>query len=142
MFAALHRLRPAHNSGKAIHRRRRRSIQLSRTCEQRYDTAMSLLVVHVHVHVKPGSVDAFKAATVANAEASRREPGIARFDVVQQTDDPTRFVLVEVYRTATAPAAHKQTAHYATWRDTVAPMMASPRTSVKLANVFPADEAW
>ena len=103
---------------------------------------MSLLVVHVHVHVKPGCIEAFIAATLANAQASVGEPGVARFDIVQQTDDPTRFVLVEVYRTPAAPAAHKETAHYATWRDTVAPMMASPRTSVKFANVFPDDPAW
>jgi quinol monooxygenase YgiN len=98
-----------------------------------------MLVVHVHVHVRPESVDSFKAATLANARASIREPGVARFDVMQQADDPTRFVLVEAYRTSDAPAAHKDTAHYATWRDTVAPMMAAPRTSVKFANVFPAD---
>jgi autoinducer 2-degrading protein len=98
-----------------------------------------MLVVHVHVQVKPESVEAFKTATLANAQASRREPGIARFDVMQQADDLTRFVLVEAYRDAHAPAAHKETAHYATWRDTVAPMMAAPRTSVKFANVFPAD---
>jgi (4S)-4-hydroxy-5-phosphonooxypentane-2,3-dione isomerase len=103
---------------------------------------MSLLVVHVHVHVKPECVEAFKTATLANAQASVREPGIARFDIVQQTDDPTRFVLVEVYRTPAAPAAHKETAHYAAWRDTVASMMASPRTSTKFANVFPDDGAW
>lgn len=103
---------------------------------------MSLLVVHVHVHVKPEHLEAFQAATVANARSSLQEPGIARFDVVQQSDDPTRFVLVEVYRSAAAPAAHKETAHYAAWRDAVAPMMASPRTSVKFANVFPADADW
>lgn len=102
----------------------------------------SLLVVHVHVQVKPECVAAFQAATLANARASVQEPGIARFDVVQQVDDPTRFVLVEVYRTADAPAKHKETAHYVTWRDTVAPMMAAPRTSVKFGNVFPADAAW
>lgn len=101
-----------------------------------------MLIVHVHVHVKPECVDAFKAATVENAAASVREPGIARFDMLQQGDDPTRFVLVEVYRTADAPAAHKETAHYATWRDAVAPMMAEPRTSVKFANAFPADPSW
>jgi (4S)-4-hydroxy-5-phosphonooxypentane-2,3-dione isomerase len=101
-----------------------------------------MLIVHVHVHVKSDHVDAFKAATLANASASIREPGIARFDVGQQTDDPTRFVLVEVYRNASAPAAHKETAHYALWRDTVAPMMASPRTSVKFGNVFPEDAGW
>lgn len=103
---------------------------------------MPLLVVHVHVHVKPEHLAAFKAATFANARASVQEPGIARFDVVQQADDPTRFVLVEAYRDAGAPAAHKETPHYATWRDTVAPMMASPRSSVKYGNVFPADSDW
>ncbi|PAW86201.1 MAG: antibiotic biosynthesis monooxygenase [Pedosphaera sp. Tous-C6FEB] len=101
-----------------------------------------MLVVHVHVQVKPECVEAFKAATIANARASVLEPGIARFDVVQQVDDPTRFVLVEAYRTADAPALHKETAHYATWRDTVAPMMAVPRTSVKYGNVFPEDAGW
>src|SRR5688572_24396035 len=98
-----------------------------------------MLVVHVHVQVKPESVEAFRAATVANAEASVKESGIARFDVVQQLEDTTRFVLVEVYRNEQAPAQHKETAHYAKWRDTVAPMMAQPRSSVKFLNVFPAD---
>ena len=101
-----------------------------------------MLVVHVHVRVKAECIDAFKNASLANAQASVREPGIARFDVVQQNDDPTRFVLVEAYRDAAAPAAHKETAHYALWRDTVAPMMAEPRTSVKFGNVFPADAGW
>lgn len=101
-----------------------------------------MLVVHVHVHVRPDCVEAFKTATLANAAASLREPGIARFDVMQQADDPTRFVLVEAYRTPAAPAAHKDTAHYATWRDTVAPMMAEPRASQKFANLFPADDCW
>lgn len=101
-----------------------------------------MLVVHVHVHVKPGDVEAFKAATLANARQSVCEPGIARFDVTQQTDDPTRFVFVEVYRTAAAPAAHKETAHYLKWRDAVAPMMAEPRTSVKFTTVFPDDAGW
>ena len=98
-----------------------------------------MIIVHVHVHVKPECVEAFKAATLENARQSVREPGIARFDVVQQADDPTRFVLVEVYRTPDAPAAHKETKHYQVWRDAVAPMMAEPRTSVKFANVFPED---
>lgn len=101
-----------------------------------------MLVVHVHVHVREGSVQAFQEATVANAKASVQEPGIARFDVIQQQDDPTRFVLVEVYRTPDAPAAHKQTKHYEVWRDTVADMMATPRTSVRYANVFPDDGGW
>lgn len=101
-----------------------------------------MLVVHVHVQVQPEHVAAFLEATLANARASVLEPGIARFDVVQQADDPTRFVLVEVYRDAEAPARHKETPHYAAWRDTVAPMMASPRTSVKYANRFPDDAGW
>ena len=95
-----------------------------------------MLVIHVYVHVKPDCVEAFRGATIENAQASVQEPGIARFDVIQQQDDPTRFVLVEVYRNADAPAAHKETAHYAKWRDTVAPMMAEPRTSVKFSEVF------
>ena len=101
-----------------------------------------MLVVHVFVHVKPEYVEAFTAATIENARDSVREPGIARFDVIQQQDDPTRFVLVEVYRTPDDPARHKETAHYARWRDSVAEMMAEPRTSVKYANVFPDDPGW
>ena len=101
-----------------------------------------MLVVHVAVHIKPGCVDAFKAASLENARQSVREPGIARFDVGQQQDDPTRFVLVEAYRTAAAPAAHKETLHYQRWRDAVAPMMAEPRTSVKFASLFPAEDGW
>ena len=101
-----------------------------------------MLVVHVHVHVKPECVETFRQATVANARESIKEPGIARFDCVQQQDDPTRFVLVEVYRTAAAPAAHKDTKHYQTWKDAVAPMMAEPRTSVKFGNLFPEDANW
>lgn len=95
-----------------------------------------MLIVHVHVRVKPECVEAFRRATVENASYSVKEPGIARFDVCQQQDDPTRFVLIEVYRTADAPAKHKETAHYAKWRDAVADMMAEPRTSVKYGEVF------
>ncbi len=95
-----------------------------------------MLIVHVHVHVKPDCVEAFKQATLDNARHSVKEPGIARFDVIQQQDDPTRFVLVEVYRTADAPAAHKKTAHYAKWRDTVALMSTEGRTSMKYSEVF------
>jgi autoinducer 2-degrading protein len=101
-----------------------------------------MLIVHVHVHVKPEFVEAFRQATLENARESVKEPGVARFDVIQQTDDPARFILVEVYRTAEAPAQHKETAHYQRWRDTVAEMMAEPRTSVKYVNVFPPDEGW
>jgi quinol monooxygenase YgiN len=92
--------------------------------------------------VKPEFVEQFKAATLENARNSIQEPGIAGFDIVQQQDDPTRFVLVEAYRTADAPAAHKETPHYAKWRDAVAPMMAEPRSSVKFANLFPDDASW
>jgi quinol monooxygenase YgiN len=98
-----------------------------------------MLIVHVHAHVKPEFIEAFKQATVENARNSIREPGIARFDVIQQADDPSRFILVEVYRTTEAPAQHKDTAHYIAWRDAVAPMMAEARSSVKLVNVFPPD---
>jgi len=101
-----------------------------------------MLAVHVHVHVKAERLEEFREATLANARASVAEPGIARFDVVQQTSDPTRFVLVEVYRTPEASAAHKATAHYAAWRDAVAPMMAEPRSSVQYRNLFPGDEGW
>ena len=102
----------------------------------------SLIVVHVHAHVKPDAVEAFRAASIENARASLREPGVARFDVVQSTEDPTRFVLVEVYRTADAPAAHKATTHYARWRDAVADLMAEPRTSARYVNVAPEDSGW
>ncbi len=101
-----------------------------------------MLVVHVHVHVKPEHVEAFRRATLDNARHSVQEPGIARFDVVQQADDPTRFVLVEAYRSIDATVAHKATAHYARWREAVAEMMAAPRTAVKFENVFPPDEDW
>ncbi len=103
---------------------------------------MPLLVVHVHVRVKPECIGDFKAATIENARASLQEPGIARFDVVQQDDDPSRFVLVEAYRDPDAPAAHKETAHYRKWRDTVEGMMAEPRRSVRYVNLHPDDGAW
>ncbi|OHE19314.1 MAG: antibiotic biosynthesis monooxygenase [Syntrophobacterales bacterium GWF2_56_9] len=101
-----------------------------------------MLIVHVHVHVKPECVEVFKQVSLENARNSVQEPGIARFDVCQQAADPTRFILVEVYRTPDAPAKHKETAHYAAWRDAVASMIAEPRTSVKCANVFPPDAGW
>lgn len=99
-------------------------------------------VIHVHVHVRPDAIEAFRAAAIINARASVQEPGIARFDVIQRQDDPTRFVLVEVYRTTEAMAAHKATAHYTLWRDTVAEMMAEPRTAVKYDNAYPDDAGW
>ena len=99
-------------------------------------------IVHVHARVKPEFIEAFRQATIDNARHSVQEPGIARFDVLQDNSDPSRFVLVEVYRDAGAPAAHKQTAHYQKWRDTVEPMMAEPRSSVRYSNVFPPEEGW
>jgi quinol monooxygenase YgiN len=101
-----------------------------------------MLIVHVHARVKPESVADFRQATIENARSSVQEPGIARFDVVQQQDDATRFVLIEIYRTPEAQAAHRETAHYAKWRDAVAPMMAEPRQSVKYNAVFPDPEGW
>ncbi|MHC4130969.1 MAG: putative quinol monooxygenase [Planctomycetota bacterium] len=101
-----------------------------------------MLVVHVHVHVKEDCVEAFKEASVENAKESKNEPGVARFDVIQQNDDASRFVLVEVYRTPEDPARHKETAHYQKWRDMVEEMMAEPRRSVKYSNIFPEEEGW
>ncbi len=99
-------------------------------------------ILMVHVKVKAESVEAFKQVTIENARNSVREPGIARFDVMQQTDDPTRFVLVEVYRTPDAPARHKETAHYQAWREKAEPMLPEPRTRALYTNVFPPDEGW
>ncbi len=101
-----------------------------------------MLIVHVFVRVKAEFIDDFIAATLENARNSMMEPGVARFDVVQQQDDPSKFVLVEVYRTSEDSVRHKETAHYIKWRDTVADMMASPRTGVKYNNLFPNDEGW
>ncbi len=101
-----------------------------------------MYIVHVFVDVKPDNIEQFKQATIENAQNSIKEPGIARFDVIQQIDDPTKFVLVEVYRTQDDPAKHKETAHYKKWREAVAPMMAKERYSVKYINIFPADEDW
>jgi quinol monooxygenase YgiN len=101
-----------------------------------------MLIVQVHVQVKPESIEAFRRATVENAQQSGKEAGIARFDVLQDSSEPSRFLLVEVYRNSEAPALHKETPHYKTWRDAVADMMAEPRTSVKYNNIFPSDEGW
>src|SRR6187549_1451509 len=101
-----------------------------------------MLIVHVFVHVHPHRVDGFIAATLENARNSVQEPGVIRFDVVQQEDDPTRFLLIEIYRTPADPARHKETAHYATWRDTVEAWMAEPRRSVKYRALFPEAAAW
>jgi autoinducer 2-degrading protein len=104
--------------------------------------AGSLLIVHVDVAVLPDQVDAFLAATQHNATASRQEPGVVRFDVIVDRSDPGHVVLVEIYRDEAAAAAHKETAHYATWRDTVAPMMARPRAATKYINDSPGDDGW
>jgi quinol monooxygenase YgiN len=99
-------------------------------------------IVHVHVHVKPEHLEEFKLATIENARNSVKEPGIARFDVIQQADDPTRFILVEVYRTKEATVAHKETAHYHAWAGIAIPMMVEDRTRVAYENVFPPDQSW
>jgi autoinducer 2-degrading protein len=101
-----------------------------------------MYIVLVHTHVKTEFVDAFRTASMENARNSIQEPGIARFDVIQEIEDPTRFVLVEVYRAPADNAKHKETVHYARWRDTVAKMMAEPRLGVKYINVFPGEEGW
>jgi autoinducer 2-degrading protein len=95
-----------------------------------------MVIIHVHIHIKAENVEAFKQATLENARDSVKEPGCARFEVMQQVDDPTRFVLVEAYRTPEAQAAHRETAHYPKWRDTAQAMMAEPRTSVKYNEVI------
>ncbi len=101
-----------------------------------------MLIVLVNVHVKPGMADAFKNATLENAAQSIKEPGIRRFDVIQQNDDPQRFVLIEIYTDPEAPARHKETAHYKLWRDRVEGMMFEPRRSFKYTNLFPDDQNW
>jgi quinol monooxygenase YgiN len=101
-----------------------------------------MFIVHVFVHVKSHQVEAFKSATIENASNSIQEPGVARFDIIQQMDDSTRFVLVEVYRTPDDSGRHKETAHYQIWRDTVADMMAEPRASIKYTNIFPDKQGW
>ncbi len=101
-----------------------------------------MFIVHVFVHVKKDQIEAFKQATLENAQNSLQEPGVARFDVLQENDDPTKFVLMEGYRTQKDPAKHKETRHYQVWRDTVADMMAEPRSSIKYTNIFPDEEGW
>mmetsp|Transcript_2311 Transcript_2311/g.3101 ORF Transcript_2311/g.3101 Transcript_2311/m.3101 type:complete len:164 (+) Transcript_2311:89-580(+) len=104
-------------------------------------TKADLLCVHVFVTVKPGTEDQFKEASLANARESSKEEGVSRFDVIQQIDDPCKFVLVEVYNSDGAPAAHKETNHYKAWRETVADMMAVPRSAIKYNNLFPSTSA-
>lgn len=101
-----------------------------------------MIIVHVFVHVKPDAVTEFTAATIENARNSLAEAGVVRFDLIQQDDDVNRFLIIEIYRTAADPGSHKETAHYATWRDTVAPMMAEPRRSIKYHALFPEAQNW
>jgi len=101
-----------------------------------------MFIVHVQVHVKPEYIDKFIEASQDNAQNSIKEAGVARYDVIQSLDDPSKFVLVEVYMTPDDAALHKQTGHYARWRDTVAEMMAEPRTGIKYANRFPGEDGW
>ena len=101
-----------------------------------------MVIVHVYARVKPEYLEEFRAASLENARESLEEPGVARFDLVQEVDDPTRFALLEVYRTEADPAKHKETAHYAKWRDTVESMLAEPRSRTKYHNVAPDDPGW
>jgi (4S)-4-hydroxy-5-phosphonooxypentane-2,3-dione isomerase len=105
-------------------------------------TGGEMYIVHVQINVKPDFIDAFRVASLENAQNSIKEPGIVRFDLLQEVEDPTRFVLVEVYRTEKDAGLHKETAHYGLWRDTVAEMMAEPRRGTKYMNHFPDDAAW
>jgi autoinducer 2-degrading protein len=98
--------------------------------------------MHMFIHVKPEKIEEFKALTLVNAENSRKEPGVARFDVIQQADDPARFVLVEVYRTPEEAGKHKETAHYNHWREAAEPLMAEPRTRIIYRNVSPEEAGW
>lgn len=101
-----------------------------------------MLILVVHLHVKPEHLDAFREATAENARQSRKEPGIARFDFLQQSDDPARFALIEVYRNADAPAQHRETAHYKQWLAKVPDMLVEPRTRTFYSNVSPSDAEW
>ena len=101
-----------------------------------------MYIVHVFVKVKPDFVELFKGATLANAKASLQEPGIARFEVLQEQGDLTSFVLIEVYRTKEDPARHKETQHYNQWRDTVENMIAAPRIRIVYNNIFPDEKGW
>jgi len=101
-----------------------------------------MIIVHVFIHVKPESIEEFKKASIKNAASSILEPGVRRFDVLQQNDEPGRFVLVESYHSETATMEHKETRHYKQWKDAVEAMMAEPRYSIRYTNVFPEDAYW
>lgn len=95
-----------------------------------------MIVTLVHIKVRPGAEEAFLTATLENARASNREPGIARFDVLRESEDPGRFLLVEAYRDAEAPARHKETAHYLRWKEIAEPLLAEPRTRETFEGVY------
>ncbi|MEN6299691.1 MAG: putative quinol monooxygenase [Anaerolineaceae bacterium] len=101
-----------------------------------------MYIVHVFIHVKPEYIEAFKEVTMENARQSVKEPGVARFDVIQQINDPSRFVLVEVYRSEAAPDQHKETKHYNAWKELAEGMMLEPRTRIAYKNIFPAEDGW
>ena len=101
-----------------------------------------MFIVQVSVHVKPEFVDEFIKATLENTRNSIHEPGITRFDIIQQNDNRANFILIEVYRTIEDSAKHKETHHYKKWRDTVESMMAEPRSSIKYKNIYPDDKGW
>ena len=99
-------------------------------------------ILHVFIHVKDNQVEEFKTATAKNAQSSLQEPGVARFELIQEVDDPTRFLLIEVYRTSEDAVRHKETLHYKHWRETVELLMAEPRTRINYLNVFPGESGW
>ncbi len=101
-----------------------------------------MVILEVYIHVKPDQIEAFKQVTLENARHSVQEPGCARFDVLQQEDDPTRFVLFEVYRSPEGQAAHRESAHYKKWAEVAPPMMQGERTRQRYVNVFPDDSGW
>jgi autoinducer 2-degrading protein len=101
-----------------------------------------MFIVHVYIHVKADQIEGFKAASIENAKNSLQEPGVARFDLIQQADDPTRFMLVEVYRTPEDAPKHKETAHYNRWREVAEPMLAEPRMRIIYSNIFPDEKGW
>jgi quinol monooxygenase YgiN len=101
-----------------------------------------MYIVHVHIRVKPEFIEEFKAISIENARTSLKESGIARFDIIQQVDDPNQFELIEVYRTTADPVKHKETAHYNKWRELAEPLLAEPRSRTLYENIFPTNEDW
>ena len=101
-----------------------------------------MVIVHVFIKIKPGTIEPFKAATLKNAQNSIKEPGILRFDFMQQEDDPLSFLIVEVYKDNNAVAQHKETAHYAEWRQSAEHLIAEPRKRIQYINIFPEEREW